>query len=149
MVVVGIAMILFAVTTLGKLLQKALVGTAKEILHRAIGKGPLAGITSGAVVTVMVQSSSTTTSLMIPLAGSGVFSTKQIYPFTLGANIGTTITALLAATSITGAAAEVALTIALVHVMFNVFAVALIYGTPFLRDLPLAFHFKSLYLAIS
>jgi sodium-dependent phosphate cotransporter len=137
MVVVGIAMILFAVTALGKLLQKALVGTAKEMLHRAIGKGPIAGITSGAVVTVMVQSSSTTTSLMIPLAGSGVFSTKQIYPFTLGANIGTTITALLAATSITGAAAEVALTIALVHVMFNVFAVALIYGTPFLRELPL------------
>lgn len=137
MVVVGIGMILFAVTTLGKLLQKALVGTAKDMLHRAIGRGPVAGITSGAVVTVMVQSSSTTTSLMIPLAGSGVFNTRQIYPFTLGANIGTTITALLAATSITGAAQEVALTIALVHVMFNVFAVALIFGIPFLRELPL------------
>ena len=74
---------------------------------------------------------------MIPLAGSGVFSTRQIYPFTLGANIGTTITALLAATSITGPAAEVALTIALVHVMFNVFAVALIYGLPLLREIPL------------
>jgi len=74
---------------------------------------------------------------MIPLAGSGVFTTKQIYPFTLGANIGTTITALLAATSISGAASEVALTIALVHLLFNVFAVALIYGLPFLRDLPI------------
>ncbi len=137
MVITGILLILFAVTTLGKLLQKALVGTAKDMLHRAIGRGPVAGITSGAVVTVMVQSSSTTTSLMIPLAGSGVFSTRQIYPFTLGANIGTTITALLAATSITGDAAQVALTIALVHVMFNVFAVALIFGLPFLRELPL------------
>jgi sodium-dependent phosphate cotransporter len=137
MVIFGIALILFAVTTLGKLLQKALVGKAKDMLHHAIGKGPIAGITSGAAVTVMVQSSSTTTSLMIPLAGSGVFSTRQIYPFTLGANIGTTITALLAATSITGAAAEVALTIALVHVMFNVFAVALIYGVPVLRNIPL------------
>ncbi|GMM84201.1 Na/Pi symporter [Pseudoalteromonas sp. MTN2-4] len=137
MVVIGIAMILFAVTTLGKLLKKALVGKAKDLLHRAIGRGPIAGITSGAAVTVMVQSSSTTTSLMIPLAGSGVFTTRQIYPFTLGANIGTTITALLAATSITGPAAEVALTIALVHVMFNVFAVALIYGMPLLREIPL------------
>lgn len=137
MVVIGIAMILFAVTTLGKLLKKALVGKAKDLLHGAIGRGPIAGITSGAAVTVMVQSSSTTTSLMIPLAGSGVFTTRQIYPFTLGANIGTTITALLAATSITGPAAQVALTIALVHVMFNVFAVALIYGIPTLREIPL------------
>ena len=137
MVVIGIAMILFAVTTLGKLLKKALVGKAKDLLHSAIGRGPIAGITSGAAVTVMVQSSSTTTSLMIPLAGSGVFTTRQIYPFTLGANIGTTITALLAATSITGPAAEVALTIALVHVMFNVFAVSLIYGMPLLREIPL------------
>tara|TARA_Y100000588_G_scaffold392489_1_gene504628 strand:- start:451 stop:1590 length:1140 start_codon:yes stop_codon:yes gene_type:complete len=137
MVVIGIAMILFAVTTLGKLLKKALVGKAKDLLHSAIGRGPIAGITSGAAVTVMVQSSSTTTSLMIPLAGSGVFTTRQIYPFTLGANIGTTITALLAATSITGPAAQVALTIALVHVMFNVFAVSLIYGMPLLREIPL------------
>ncbi|PAY03209.1 sodium:phosphate symporter [Pseudoalteromonas sp. HM-SA03] len=137
MVVIGIMMILFAVTYLGKLLKKALVGKAKELLHSAIGRGPVVGISSGAVVTVMVQSSSTTTSLMIPLAGSGVFTTRQIYPFTLGANIGTTITALLAATSITGPAAEVALTIALVHVMFNVFAVALIYGLPLLREIPL------------
>eukprot|EP00487_Bulimina_marginata_P006303 TRINITY_DN25666_c0_g1_i1.p2 TRINITY_DN25666_c0_g1~~TRINITY_DN25666_c0_g1_i1.p2 ORF type:complete len:127 (+),score=29.04 TRINITY_DN25666_c0_g1_i1:329-709(+) len=89
------------------------------------------------MVTVMVQSSSTTTSLMIPLAGSGMFSTKQIYPFTLGANIGTTITALLAATAISGPTAAVALTIALVHVLFNVLAVAVIYGIPMLRDLPL------------
>ncbi|TMN34344.1 Na/Pi symporter [Pseudoalteromonas sp. S2755] len=137
MVIIGIMMILFAVTYLGKLLKKALVGKAKELLHSAIGRGPFVGIGSGAVVTVMVQSSSTTTSLMIPLAGSGVFTTRQIYPFTLGANIGTTITALLAATSITGPAAEVALTIALVHVMFNVFAVTLIYGLPLLREIPL------------
>ncbi|OHU85463.1 MULTISPECIES: Na/Pi symporter [Pseudoalteromonas] len=137
MVIAGIGLILFAVTALGKLLKKALVGRAKDILHSALGRGPLAGIGSGAAVTIMVQSSSTTTSLMIPLAGSGVFTTRQIYPFTLGANIGTTITALLAATSITGPAAEVALTIALVHVMFNVLAVALIYGIPVLRELPL------------
>ena len=98
MVIIGIMMILFAVTYLGKLLKKALVGKAKELLHSAIGRGPFVGIGSGALVTIMVQSSSTTTSLMIPLAGSGVFNTRQIYPFTLGANIGTTITALLAAT---------------------------------------------------
>lgn len=137
MVISGIGIILFSVTYLGKVLKRVLVGRAKEVLHSAIGKGPLTGIFSGALVTVMVQSSSTTTSLMIPLAGSGMFSTKQIYPFTLGANIGTTITALLAATAITGDAAEVALTIALVHFLFNFLAVVLIYGIPWLRQLPI------------
>lgn len=137
LVILGIGLILVSVTGLGKILKQVMVGKAKGILHSAIGKGPVAGITSGAMVTVMVQSSSTTTSLMIPLAGSGMFSTKQIYPFTLGANIGTTITALLAATAISGPTAAVALTIALVHVLFNVLAVAVIYGIPMLRDLPL------------
>nr|WP_126168133.1 Na/Pi symporter [Shewanella khirikhana] len=136
MIVLGIGLILFAVTFLGKLLKQVMVGKAKAMLHGAIGKGPVAGILSGTAVTVMVQSSSTTTSLMVPLAGSGVFSTRQIYPFTLGANIGTTITALLAATAISGSAAEAALTVALVHVLFNVFAVLLIYGLPLLRDIP-------------
>ncbi len=137
MVIAGVLIILFSVTFLGRVLKKVLVGKAKNILHGAIGKGPIAGITSGAIVTVMVQSSSTTTSLMIPLAGSGMFTTRQIYPFTLGANIGTTITALLAATAISGDMAEAALTIALVHFFFNFFAVALIYGLPFLRELPI------------
>jgi len=135
-IVIGILLILACVTYLGKVLQKVLVGRAKEVLHKALGRGPLSGITSGALVTIMVQSSSTTTSLMIPLAGGGVFSTRQLYPFTLGANIGTTITALLAATAISGAGAQLALTIALVHVLFNLFAVVFIYGLPFLRDLP-------------
>ncbi len=137
MVIAGVAIILISVTFLGKVLKKVLVGKAKDILNSAIGKGPITGVTSGALVTVMVQSSSTTTSLMIPLAGSGMFTTRQIYPFTLGANIGTTITALLAATAISGDMAEAALTIALVHFFFNFLAVILIYGVPFLRELPI------------
>lgn len=132
----GIGIIFMAITVIGKLLKKLMVGRAKVIMHNAIGKGPLTGIFSGAVVTVLVQSSSTTTSLMVPLAGSGVFRLKQIYPFTLGANIGTTITALLAATAISGDTAVFALQIALVHLVYNTSAVALIYGIGNLRKIP-------------
>ena len=137
MVVVGLVLIFVAITYTGKLLKVLMVGKAKEVLHSAIGRGPVAGIASGALVTTFVQSSSTTTSLMVPLAGSGTFSLRQIYPFMLGANIGTTVTALLAATAVGGAVASSALQIALVHLMFNVFAVVVIFGLPFLRDLPL------------
>ena len=88
-------------------------------------------------MTVLVQSSSTTTSLIVPLAGTGVFSLRQVYPFTLGANIGTCITALLAATAVTGANAVFALQIALIHLLYNVAGVIVIYGIPWLRRLPL------------
>ncbi len=137
LIVFGILTIFLAITVIGKLLKKLMVGRAKVIMHNAIGKGPLTGIFSGAIVTVLVQSSSTTTSLMVPLAGSGVFRLKQIYPFTLGANIGTTITALLAATAISGETAVFALQIALVHLIYNTAAVSFIYGIKNLRKVPI------------
>ncbi|MCK5424993.1 MAG: Na/Pi symporter [Emcibacter sp.] len=137
LVVFGITIIFLVIIFIGKLLKKLMVGRAKTIMHGSIGRGPISGIASGAVVTVLVQSSSTTTSLMVPLAGSGVFKLKQIYPFTLGANIGTTITALLAATAISGDHAILALQIALVHLIYNVSAVLLIYGVKNLRKIPI------------
>jgi len=137
MIVIGIVLILFVVSRIGKILRGLLVGKARDIMHAAVGKGPMAGMASGTAITMLVQSSSTTTSLIVPLAGTGVFTIQQIYPFTLGANIGTTITALLAATAISGPMADTALAIALVHLFFNVFAIALIYGMPFTRNIPI------------
>lgn len=136
LVLVGIALIFCAITVMGKLLKLLMVGKAKNMLHAAIGRGPLAGVTSGMIVTVLVQSSSTTTSLMIPLVGSGIFSMRQIYPFTLGSNVGTCVTALLAATAVAGGNSIFALQIALVHLLFNLSGVLLIFGLPFLREIP-------------
>ena len=70
LVVFGITIIFLVIIFIGKLLKKLMVGRAKTIMHGSIGRGPISGIASGAVVTVLVQSSSTTTSLMVPLAGS-------------------------------------------------------------------------------
>jgi len=137
LVILGILVIFLSIIFVGKLLKKLMVGSAKKIMHSAIGKGPVTGIFSGSIVTILVQSSSTTTSLMVPLAGNGIFRLKQIYPFTLGANIGTTITALLAATAISGETAVLALQIALVHLVYNSTAVVLIYGIKNLRNLPI------------
>ena len=136
-IVFGVMLIVASITFMGKVMKTLMVGKAKDILHTSIGKGPLSGIASGAMVTVLVQSSSTTTTLMVPLVGNGILRAKDIYPFTLGANIGTCITAVIAAMAITGATAGVAMQIALVHLLFNVFAVAVIFGIPLLRDIPL------------
>lgn len=132
----GIGLIFCAITMMGKLLKKLMVGRAKNMLHTAIGRGPFAGITSGMLITILVQSSSTTTSLMIPLVGSGIFSMRQVYPFTLGSNIGTCVTALLAATAVIGGNSLFALQIAFVHLLFNISGVLIIYGIPFLREIP-------------
>ncbi|MCP4410932.1 MAG: Na/Pi cotransporter family protein, partial [Gammaproteobacteria bacterium] len=137
LVVLGISLIIGAITFLGKLLRQVMVGRAKKVLHTAIGRGPITGIASGTAVTMLVQSSSTTTSLVVPLAGTGIFKIREIYPFTLGANIGTCITSLLAATAISGPTAIFALQIALAHLLYNVFGVVLIYGIKILRELPI------------
>ncbi len=137
LIVLGIVLIFVSITIIGRVLRGLMVGRAKKLLHAAIGRGPITGIGSGALVTVLVQSSSTTTSLMVPLVGSGVFKPRDIYPFTLGANIGTTITALLAATALSGPGAIVGLQIALVHLMYNLSGVLVIFGLPFLREIPL------------
>jgi len=136
-IALGMAMVIFSVVYLGKLLRAVMMGSAKGVVDRAIGRGPLAGVASGTAVTVLVQSSSTTTSLVVPLAGAGVLTTRQIYPFTLGANIGTCITALLAATAITGEYEMVALQIALVHLLYNLLGVFVFLAIPWVRDLPL------------
>ncbi len=136
LIALGIATIFVAITVMGKLMKSLMVGRAREILKNAIGRGPLHGIASGSIVTILVQSSSTTTSLMVPLVGSGALKVRDVYPFTLGANIGTCITGLLAATAVSGEYAVFALQIALVHLVFNIMATVFIFGIPFLRELP-------------
>jgi sodium-dependent phosphate cotransporter len=137
LVSIGLALIVGSITYIGRLMKIIMVGRAKKILHAAIGRGPITGIASGTAVTMIVQSSSTTTSLIVPLVGSGVFDIRKVYPFTLGANIGTCVTALLAATAITGPLASAALQIAFVHLLYNIIGVIVIYSIPHLRELPL------------
>ena len=70
---------------------------------------------------------------MVPLAGAGVLTLRQIYPFTLGANIGTTVTALLASLTLN----VTALVAAFSHLFFNIFGILIIYANPLLRDIPI------------
>jgi sodium-dependent phosphate cotransporter len=135
-IVLGLALIILSITWMGKIMKSLMVGRARVILERSLGGGSVAGIASGTLVTVLVQSSSTTTSLMVPLVGNGIVTARAIYPFTLGANIGTCITAIVAALAIEGPNAVLAMQIALVHFCYNVLAVLVIYGISFIREWP-------------
>lgn len=127
--------LMISVTALSWLMKHWLSAPVKKTIYWITGHGSsLGGLATGAGVTALLQSSSMTTSLMVPLAGAGLVTLQEVYPFVLGANIGTCITALLAAIALNS---PLALQLALVHFSFNLLAVLLIYGLPPLRAIPL------------
>ena len=118
-----------------KLLKSLVLKKIEGFFDQYIFNTAIKAMIFGVIITIMVQSSSITTSLVVPLAGAGVLTLRQIFPFTLGANIGTTVTALLAA--VTGTVS--ALVAGFSHLLFNIFGILIIYGIPPLRRIPLAF----------
>lgn len=87
----------------------------------------------GAGMTFIVQSSSVFTSAITPLVGIGVISIERAYPLTLGSNIGTTTTAILAAMASPGETLANSLQIALCHFIFNICGILLWYPIPITR----------------
>lgn len=87
----------------------------------------------GTGMTILVQSSSVFTSALTPLVGIGVITIDRMYPLTLGANIGTTTTAILAALAQEPEDIPVSLQISLCHLFFNLSGILLFYPIPILR----------------
>lgn len=141
----AVALILFsavliyiALMLLVRVMRRVMHSRVESIVASGLHRAPIVGMLVGIVVTVMVQSSSITTSLLVPLAGAGLITLQQAFPITIGANIGTTVTALLAALAATGPNARWGISIALVHLLFNVTATGLIYPWNRIRNIPLA-----------
>ena len=116
-----------------KLLRSLVLEKVEAFFDTYIFKTAIRAMIFGILLTISVQSSSITTSTVIPLAGAGVLTLRQIYPFTLGANIGTTVTALLASLTLN----VTAMVASFAHLFFNIFGIILVYLNPFLRDIPL------------
>ena len=136
---VAVSAVLIFVTLVGivRVMRTSMQSRIEVLVSRALAKNALIAISLGVVATVMVQSSSITTSLLVPLAGAGVLTLRQAFPVTLGANIGTTVTALLAALAATDVNAAAGLTIALVHLLFNVSGTLLVYPYEPIRRIPI------------
>jgi sodium-dependent phosphate cotransporter len=100
-----------------KSLKVLVVKKAEAWFDRYLFKNAGRAFLVGLLLTAMVQSSSITTSLAVPMAGAGLLTIVQIFPYTLGANIGTTVTAILAAL-VTGNLA--AIVVAFSHLLFNI-----------------------------
>jgi len=151
--VVGVIMLAVALTILCtclilivKLLHSLLKGKIAVVIRKSFNSdfpkpfGFLTGyvaILVGAGMTVLVQSSSIFTSAMTPLVGMGVVSVDRIYPLTLGSNIGTTFTSILAAMASSSDKLAYALQISFCHLFFNISGILLFYPVPYLRRVPI------------
>ncbi|XP_032888221.1 sodium-dependent phosphate transport protein 2B-like [Amblyraja radiata] len=125
-----------------KLLNSMLKGQVATVIKKIINtdfKYPFGWVTGyiailvGAGMTFIVQSSSIFTSALTPLVGIGVISIERVYPLTLGSNIGTTTTAIIAALASPGESLANSLQIALCHFFFNVSGILIWYPLPFMR----------------
>jgi sodium-dependent phosphate cotransporter len=131
--VLGLAIIFLALSLITKNMRVLVAARIETSLNAALARSGLVGIVVGTIVTISVQSSSITTSILVPLVASGVLLVRNAYPITLGANIGTTVTAFIAAL---GAGSVDGLTVALTHTLFNVIAILILYPIPRLRFVP-------------
>ncbi len=146
----GIGLVVFSLIVLfatlfllALLMRSAVMARLERFLKRFLFRNAAVAFLFGLILTSIVQSSSVTTSAVVPLVGAGLLTMRQIYPYTLGANIGTTVTALLAslveAGKGVGGAAALAnppgVTVALCHTFFNITGTAIFYP---LRIIPIS-----------
>ena len=132
-IIISVLLTFLMLFSIVKFLRSLVLDNVQQFFDRFIFKTAIHGIVFGMLLTIMVQSSSITTSTIVPLAGAGVLTLRQIYPFTLGANIGTTVTAILAALTLN----VTALVAAFAHLFFNLYAILIIYVNPLFREIPL------------
>jgi solute carrier family 34 (sodium-dependent phosphate cotransporter) len=131
---IGLSFIFFALGLITRNMRLLVAGAVERTMNRVVSRGGGAvGILVGIAITVAVQSSTITTSILVPLVAAGLLTVRNAYPITLGANVGTTITALLASLAVVR---PEGLTIALVHTCFNLLALAILYPLPWIRDVP-------------
>lgn len=136
LILVSVGLIFATLALIVKVLRRLTASRLSVFITRSLDSAPLLGMLIGVVVTVMVQSSSITTSILVPLAGAGLVTTSQIFPVTLGANVGTTMTALLASMATAAETALLGRQIALAHLLFNLIGILIIYPSPFIRQIP-------------
>ena len=134
LIIVALILLFISLRYLTVLIRSLVMEKLEAFFDSHIFKTWIRAMFFGVFITILVQSSSITTSLVIPLAGAGILQLKQIFPYTLGANIGTTITALLASL-VSGTHAPLA--VAFGHLAFNIFGITLIWPIEKVRNIPI------------
>jgi len=131
--IVALGLLFMSLYNITIVMKSLVMKRADIVLDKVIRKNALLAMFMGMLFTAIVRSSSITTSLLVPLVASGILELEHSLPIVLGANVGTTITAMLAA--LTGNVAGI--TIAFVHLVFNVTGILIIYPLKRIRKIPI------------
>ena len=126
--ILSLSLLFFSLVRMVKIMRSLMLTKIEVFLDKYLFKNDLTAFLLALVITATIQSSSVTTSLVVPLVGAGLLTIRKIFPYTLGANVGTTVTAMLAAFATVN---PIAITVAFTHFLFNVFGIVIIY--PFKR----------------
>ncbi len=129
----GLGILFSSLYVFVKTMRSMVLTSLEKLFHAYIFKTPARAMTLGLIITAIIQSSSVTTSLAVPLAGAGIITIYQVFPYTLGANAGTTVTAILAALS-TGSPAGIG--VAFSHLLFNLAGMLVFYFNP-MKKIPI------------
>jgi sodium-dependent phosphate cotransporter len=135
LLLISILLLFSSIKLFTNIIYKVIIGPPNNQLQKIVFKNPYKSFAWGALITGALQSSSVTTSFIVPLVATDKIKLHQVYPFIIGANIGTTITALLAAVFKT----PEAISIAMAHFMFNLVGGVILLLIPGLNKLPLLF----------
>ena len=128
----AIFLVFFSIKILTTSVYRTFVLDSFEDISKAIFKNTGISFLYGMFFTAAVQSSTVTTALVVPLVANRKVSLSKAFPFVVGANIGTTITAIIAAMYKT----EAAIALAFVHVLFNVLGALIFLPFPEIRQIP-------------
>jgi len=126
LLIIAILIVVFSLIYLVKTMRSLVINTTEKVIDRLLFRNTFTAFTLGMLITAVIQSSAVTVSMVVGMVAAGFLDVNRAYPFTLGANIGTTITALLASlvtlNSESGAAVStIGLTVALSHLVFNIY----------------------------
>ncbi|MBB6326581.1 sodium-dependent phosphate cotransporter [Algoriphagus iocasae] len=130
--VIAIFLVFAAIKMLSSSVYKAFVLDSFQEINNFVFKKTNLAFIYGMFFTAAVQSSTVTTSLLVPLVANKKVSLKKSFPFIIGANIGTTITAGIAAFYKT----EAAIALAIVHFLINFFGALIFLPFPVIRNIP-------------
>ncbi len=111
----GLCLFLFGMNLMGAALERS-AGSKLENMIGRLTTGKLAGLLTGLGVTAVIQSSSATTVMVVGFVNSRLMTLRQAIHVIMGANIGTTVTAMLSSVGTTKNARRAAL----VHLSFNI-----------------------------
>lgn len=137
LLIVAVASLFTSLILVARLMRRTVLKSLEAFFDRYLFRNAPTAFLSGIILTFLVHSSSVATSLLVPLVGAGVLTVEQIFPYTLGANIGTTCSAMLAALvkagqAVPGTTTPLGLTVAFGHLLFNTFGIILIYPFRFI-----------------